>query len=471
MSRKETRELRLTLRRVAALALAALLGASPLYGQRAELERRIQRQVLPNGLEVIAVENRGVPLVTIEVDVRNGSFTQGPQFEGLSHLYEHMFFKANAEYPEPDQFVARASELGAVFNGQTREEIVNYYVTLPADSLEGGMRFLAAPLKGPLFRQDELERERSVVIGEYDRNESNPFYHFTTAVDKALWTTAWSRKNPLGERDVILRTTPQQMRFIQQRYYVPNNSAIVVTGDVAPKRVFALARAVFGDWKRGPDPFVTEPIPAVPPLTHSQGVITEQPVGSVVVMLKWQGPSAVRDAAATYAADVFSDVLNQPGSRFQKRLVDSGLFQSVGVNYYTLNNVGPITIAGETTPERLREALAALDEEITKVVEPNYFSMEELEFTKQHRIVDAMFQLERASGFAHQLGFWWAVTGLEYFYGYTDMMAKQTPEELRRYAKTYIIGKPHIVGVLLSPEMRQRLGLSATELVTPRGQP
>ena len=439
--------------------------------QRAELERRIQRQVLSNGLEVIVVENHGVPLVTIEVDVRNGSFTQGPQYEGLSHLYEHMFFKANAEYFEPDRFVARASELGAVFNGQTREEVVNYYLTLPADSIEAGLRFLAAALKAPLFRKEELERERAVVIGEYDRNESSPFYHFTTAVDKALWTTAWSRKNPLGERDVILRTTPEQMRFIQQRYYIPNNSAIVVTGDVSPDRAFALARTVFGDWKRGPDPFTVDPIPPVPPLLRNKGVITEQPVGSVIVMLRWQGPSARKDVAATYAADVFSDVLNQTGSRFQRRLVDSGLFQSVGVNYYTLNQVGPITIVGETSPEKLREALAALDEEITKSVEPSYFSTEELEFTKQHRIVDAMFQLERASGFAHQLGFWWAVTGLDYFYGYTDTMAKQTPDDLRAYARTFIIGKPHVVGVLISPEARRRIGLSEAELAAPKGQP
>jgi zinc protease len=240
---------------------------------------------------------------------------------------------------------------------------------------------------------------------------------------------------------------------------------------VAPERVFALARVVFGDWKRGPDPFAADPIPPVPPLQHNQGVITEQPVGSVVVMLKWHGPSATKDAAATYAADVFSDVLNQPGSRFQRRLVDSGLFQYIGVNYYTLNHVGPITISGETTPDKLREALAALDEEITKVVQPDYFTTEELEFTKQHRIVDAMFQLERASGFAHQLGFWWAVTGLDYFYGYTDMMAKQKPDDLRRYAKAYIIGKPHIVGVLLSPEMRQHIGLTTAELAAPRGQP
>ena len=453
------------------LSMLLAVGPHVLTAQRAELERRIQRQVLPNGLEVIVVENRGVPLVTIEADVRNGSFTQGPQFEGLSHLYEHMFFKANAEYPEPDQFVARASELGAVFNGQTREEVVNYYLTLPADSIEGGMRLLAAALKSPLFRRDELERERAVVIGEYDRNESSPFYHFTTAVDKALWTSAWSRKNPLGERDVILRTTPEQMRYIQQRYYIPNNSAIVVTGDVAPERAFALARAIFGDWKRGPDPFATDPIPPVPPLQANKGVISEQPVGAVVVMLRWQGPSARKDASATYAADVFSDVLNQPGSRFQRRLVDSGLFQSIGVNYYTLNHTGPITIAGETSPEKLRQALAALDEEITKVVEPGYFTGEELEFTKQHRIVDAMFQLERASGFAHQLGFWWSVTGLDYFYGYTDMMASQTPDDLRRYARTYIIGKPHVVGVLLSSQTRQRLGLTEAELATPRGQP
>jgi zinc protease len=464
--------LRSTLRRHLAISTLLAVGLAPrLPAQRAELERRIQRQVLPNGLEIIVVQNRGVPLVTIEVDVRNGSFTQGPQFEGLSHLYEHMFFKANREYPEPDQFVARASELGAEFNGQTREEVVNYYVTLPADSVEAGMRFLAAPLKGPLFRRDELERERAVVIGEYDRNESSPFYRFTTAVDKVLWTTAWSRKNPLGERAVILKTTPEQMRFIQQRYYIPNNSAIVVTGDVVPERVFSLAESIFGDWKRGPDPFAVDPIPPVPPLQRNVGVITEQPVGTVVVMLKWQGPSAVKDAADTYAADVFSDVLNQAGSRFQQRLVDSGLFQSIGVNYYTLNHVGPITIAGETSPERLREALAALDEEIGKFTAPDYFSRDELESTKQHRIVDAMFQLERASGFAHQLGFWWAVTGLDYFYGYTDMMAKQTPDDLRRYAGTYIVAKPHVVGVLLSPEMRRRVNLTEAELTAPRGQP
>ena len=76
--------------------------------------------------------------------------------------------------------------------------------------------------------------------------------------------------------------------------------------------------------------------------------------------MQWQGPSVGQDPKSTYAADVFSDVLNDPRSEFQQKLVDSGLWQAVGVNYYTLNHTGPITISGQTSPEQLREALAAL---------------------------------------------------------------------------------------------------------------
>jgi zinc protease len=455
------------LRTTLAGALCLLAVVSPsLRAQRAELERRIKRDTLPNGLEVIVVENHGVPLVTIEANARNGSFTQSPTYEGLSHLYEHMFFKSNASYPQPEQFVARASELGAVFNGTTQEERVNYYVTVPSDSTMPAMAFLASALRNPLFRSDELERERAVVIGEYDRAESDPGYALQTAMGKTLWGAAWSRKNPLGERAVILRTTPEQMRTIQRKYYVPNNTALIVTGDVTPDSVFAAARRLFGDWPRAANPFVTDPIPPVPPLQGNKAVIVEQPVNAVFVMLQWQGPGAHTDVPATYAADVFSDVLNQPGSRFQRKLVDSGLWQSIGVNYYTLNQVGPITISGAVAPGKLREAIAALDREMLDVVKPGYITVDAVNSVKQKRIVETMESLERASGFAHQLGFWWAVTGMEYFYGYNDAMAKQTPDDLRRYAARYILGKPRVTGVLLSTDNRRALRLTEAELTT-----
>lgn len=454
----------ITRRTIAAVLTLLTLAPVTVSAQRAELERRIRRDTLANGMEVIVVENHGVPLATLEIDARNGSFTQSPTYEGLSHLYEHMFFKANESYPQPEQFVTRASELGAVFNGTTTEERVNYYVTLPSDSTMPGLAFLAAALRTPLFRTDELERERAVVIGEYDRQESNPFYALTTATGKALWGSAWSRKNPLGERAVILRTTPEQMRTIQHKYYVPNNVALIVTGDVVADSIFAAAHRLFDDWPRAADPFVTDPIPPVPPLTVNKAVVVEQPVNTVLVILQWQGPGAHADPAATYAADVFSDVLNQPGSRFQHALVDSGIWQSLLVNYYTLNQVGPITISGEVAPDKLRTAIAALDRELSDVVKPGYITADVVNGVKQQRIVGTMESLERASGFAHEVGFWWAVTGMDYFFGYNDTMAKQTPADLQRYATRYIVGHPRVTGVLLSPETRKAIGLTEAEL-------
>jgi zinc protease len=434
-------------------------------GQRAELAKIIQRKVLANGLEVIVVENHGVPLATIEIDVKNGSFTQTPEYEGLAHMYEHMFFKADSIYPEPNQFWDRASDLGAIFNGTTTEERVNYYMTVPSEKLADAIQLVASAIRAPLFRRDELERERQVVIGEYDRYDSNPFSALDRQTTARLYPGNFSRKNIIGNRQIILTTTPEKMRFIQGKYYIPNNSALIVAGDVNPTAVFALAARELGQWSRGADPFVSDPIPAIPPLQKSEGVVVEAGVGAVTVQVQWQGPSVGQDPKSTYAADVFSDVMNDPRSQFQQRLVDSGLWQGVVVNYYTLNHTGPITISGQTSPEQLREALAALYGEIAKFDTPGYFTLDELEAVKAHRAVTSAFDRERASGFAHTLGFWWSVASLEYYMGYVDFMAQQTLEDLRAYARRYIVGKPHIAGVLIAPDARQSLKLAPEDLV------
>jgi zinc protease len=434
-------------------------------GQRAELDKIIQRKVLANGLEVIVVENHGVPLATIEIDVKNGSFTQTPEYEGLAHMYEHMFFRANAKYPEPNQFWDRASDLGAVFNGTTEPERVNYYMTVPSEKLADAIALQASAIRTPLFRQDELERERQVVIGEYDRSESSPFFALSREMDKKLFPGNYSRKNTIGDRQIVLTTTPEKMRIIQKKYYVPNNSVLIVAGDVNPSAVFQLAERELGSWSRGPDPFVADPIPPIPPLQKSEGVVVEAPVGAVTFQVQWQGPSVGEDPKSTYAADVFSDILNDPSSQFQQKLVDSGLWQAVGVNYWTLNHTGPITISGQTSPEQLRDALAALYTEIAKFDTPGYFTSDELEAVKAHRAVTSAFDRERASGFAHTLGFWWSVASLEYYMGYVDYMAQQTIGDLRAYARRYILGKPHIAGILIAPDARQSLKLAPNDLV------
>ena len=184
----------------------------------------------------------------------------------------------------------------------------------------------------------------------------------------------------------------------------------------------------------------------------------------MTVLIQWQGPSVRKDEASTFVADVYSDVLNNPQSRFQRRLVDSGLWEGVIVNYYTLNNIGPITISGQTSPGKLREAITALLSELKETVKPGYISQDELDATKANRAVTTEFGLERSSESSHTIGFWWSVSGLEYYMKYNDEMAKRTVANLNSYANKYIIGKPHIVGLMMTAEDRQRLKLTDAEL-------
>jgi zinc protease len=449
-------------------ATALALAPTPILAQRSTLERVVRQQVLDNGLEVIVVENRSVPLATIEVVVKNGSFTQEDGEEGVPHLFEHMIFRG---YRGSDggSFLDDAGTINAGYNGTTQEEHVTYYLTLPSRNLGRGMEILARAIRAPRFDQETLNRERQVVLGEYERQTSNPLWHLRNEMTKHLYGSSFGRKNTIGSRESLTAATPELLNRIYQRYYVPNNTALLVTGDVEASEVFDLARQHWGGWQRREDPFRAHPIPAVPAVARDRSVTVQADVNDVVILLQWQGPSAGQDVNGTYAADVFSDVMNQPASTLQQRLVDSGLFQGLNVHYYTLDQNGPITISGTTTADKLRPALAALREEIEKFDDPGYFSDEELEVTKKQRIVETVFGLERTSELAHTMAFWWAVVGLEYYMGYVDAMAAQKAENLREYARRYIIGKPKVVGVLVSPQLSRQIEPVVQEFVRVNG--
>src|SRR6266478_15755 len=297
-------------------------------------EAQLVSRVLANGLEVIVLEDHSVPVVTIELAVRNGSFTEPPELNGLSHLYEHMFFKANRAIANQEDYLQRIGQLGIAYNGETREEVVEYYFTTTSPNIRAAMNFMRDATRYPLFDEKEFERERQVVIGEIDRNESEPTYYLNKEMTERLFYKYPSRKNALGNRQTVSGATTEMMRLIQGRYYVPNNSALVITGDVRAEDIYKLAQEFFGDWaRREKDPFVEFPLVEHPPLPKSEGVVIQQPVANVIVEIGWPGPSIGKDDAATYAADTFSFIMQQPDSRFQRDLVDSGLVNGVGINY------------------------------------------------------------------------------------------------------------------------------------------
>lgn len=446
------------------LAVSLLCIATTLAAQ-ADLP--IRDTTLANGLHVIVVENHAVPLVTVELDVKNGSYTESPEYNGLSHLYEHMFFKANQTMVSQERYLERLRELGASWNGTTSEERVNYFVTVGTDSLAPTLQFMEDAIRFPLFLQEELVRERPVVLGEFDRSEANPFFHLLRGVDTLLWSPAFfSRKNVIGNRDIISSTPQEKMRTIQQRFYVPNNTALILSGDITPAGGFQLSAQVFADWPRGPDPFAT-PAPDPPPLTQSKVVIVERPVGSVTLAMRWHGPSVGRDPAATYAADVLSTVLANPSSAFQKRLVDSGLSFATNINYYTLNHVGPITVFAQTAPDKLLALQRALLEEIARLADSTYVSPAELDAARKQLGIQALYEREQPTEWAHTVGFWWSVASLNYYRTYVPNMQKVSRTDLAQYARTYLQRKPFVAGVLISPQARAQLGLT-TDMLLPK---
>jgi zinc protease len=256
------------------------------------------------------------------------------------------------------------------------------------------------------------------------------------------------------------------MRLIQSRYYIPNNSALIVTGDADPEKVFKLAEDLFGGWKRGEDPFVKFPIVDHPPLPKSEGVIlNKEGVENVYVIVGWQGPSVGKDNASTYAADVFSYIVQQPGSRLNRALVDSGLAAGVEVHYYTQRNVGPIRISLSTTPEKAKAALDVLYKEIAQFNNPDYFTDEELANAKTLLEAEDLFRREKLSDYTHSLGFWWSSTGIEYYRGYYKNLRAISRNDIKRYVSTYILGKPHVGVALISTADQQKSKLTEQDLI------
>src|SRR5260370_31384510 len=105
------------------------------------------------------------------------------------------------------------------------------------------MNFVRDSTRCSLFDEKEFERERQVVIGEIDRNESEPFFYLSREMSDRMFFKYPSRKNALGNRQTVSGATTTMMRLIQGRYYVPNNSARVATGDVRPEDIYKMAEA------------------------------------------------------------------------------------------------------------------------------------------------------------------------------------------------------------------------------------
>ena len=431
---------------------ALLFAVATFYGIAASAQTApdiIEAKTLGNGLDVVVLPSSAVPLATIEICVKNGAFTEPPDYNGLSHLYEHMFFKGNAVIPNQEAYLQRMRELGIVFNGTTSNERVNYFFTLPSDNLEEGLVFMRDAIMTPKFDAEEFTKEKQVVIGEIDRNESSPYYEFGQAMDRAVWGDLHTRKDALGDRKSVTSATIAQMTTMKERYYVPNNSSLFVSGDVDPAKVFELTDKIFGGWKKGADPFTKNPIPKHKPLSANKYVTELAAVQVPSVQIVWHGPSVDEDPDATFAADVLSYILSQPTSKFQKNLVDSGIALNAGLSYYTQRHTGPITLSAAATPDKIEQAIGAVLAELEQVAVPGYYTDEQLESAKTILAIEDLYSRENMVSFTHTVSFWWATASLDYYRNYIEKLRAVSRADINAYVSKYILGKPFVAGVVV----------------------
>jgi zinc protease len=445
-----------------ALGVLLLLGASPLFSQP-RLPQGYFWKKLPNGLEVVVIENSKVPLATIEIAVKNGAYTEGPEYSGLSHLFEHMFFKANKDYPNQEAFLKRVQELGAIFNGTTDVERVNYFFTFNRDSLKAGLKFMNAAVRFPIYREEDMKKERPVVDGEFQRAESDPYFTLWFNIQKALWGDLITRKNPIGIHEVINTATPDKMMIIKNKYYFPNNSLLTICGDVKHEDAFALAESIFGDWANsGFDPQQKYPIPPFKPMDKSTYFVKETSIAQTPYMqLSWQGPSYSTDSASTIAADVFSTIANLNSSKLQQALVDKGLATYVQLSYSTCKYVGPINIFVVPNPNKLKECYDELMKQIGMMSSPDYYTDEQLKDAKAILLRNDTFNKEKPSSLPSLMSYNWCSTSLDYFTDNTDNYQKVTRADIQKYLATYITGKPMAAGIVIKPDLSKQYNVAS----------
>lgn len=437
------------------LLFCLLVTATGLYAQ-SKLPANIFFKKLPNGLDVLVVEDNSVPLATIMITSKNGAYTETPEFNGLSHLYEHMFFKANKDYKSQEEFMDRVSELGIDFNGTTSFENVDYFFTLPKFNLKAGLKFMNSAIRYPKFDPQEMARENVVVDGEFQRKESSPGYALNEAMDRHLWGDLYSRKNTIGNHDVIRNAVPAQMDSIKNKYYYPNNCLLTIAGDVLHTDVFKQVEAIYGSWQpSGFDPFKKWPIPEFKPLTKIDNFYVVSNLTQVPLFeINWMGPDTRTDIPATYAADVFSYILNQNASKLNQSLVQSGLALQVNIGYLTLSHVGPITLFVVPNPGKIKECMAEVKRQIALWDTDEYITNEQIETAKLKLGIRQTEEQEITSDFVKVLSFWWASASIDYFTTYQENLNKVTRADMQRYVRKYIKDKPYCAGLLVNPQMQ-----------------
>ena len=204
---------------------------------------------LPSGLRVLTVPMPSLESATVTVWVRTGSRNEEARVNGISHFLEHMTFKGSKKRPTAREISEAVDAIGGEFNASTSKEWTNFYIKARAANLETAFDVLSDMVLNPLLKEEEIEREKGVIIEEIAMYEDTPMFRIGDVFEQLIYqgnSLSWDIAGTVKTVKAIKKG--DFVRYRKVHYYA-DNIVLTVAGGVTPKLVNDLAQKYFGELK------------------------------------------------------------------------------------------------------------------------------------------------------------------------------------------------------------------------------
>jgi zinc protease len=313
-------------------------------------------RVLPNGLKVVVLEQRGLPLVTLDLAIKTGSEADPPNLPGTAEFVASLLNEGTAKRTA-QQIAAALDDTGATLD--TGAEWDDSYATITA--LSGHVRLAFDVVSDifirPSFQHAEVERIRTQTLSALDVLRQDPEYLADTLIEElAFQGTPYSHPaNGVGQS--IKRISAETLQQFHARYYQPSNAVLVAVGDISPAKAFGLAQHFLGAWKNG------QPIPRVESRSSQSAperrIVAVDDPNAVQTVIRIANRAIERDSSDYPALTVANQVLGGPA----ENLLFSALRTRRGLVYGASSDLDCYRIAGvweEKSATRTAETLEAV---------------------------------------------------------------------------------------------------------------
>jgi predicted Zn-dependent peptidase len=202
-------------------------------------------QVFPNGLRLITAPLKSTQAVTALVLVGSGSRYESSRERGIAHFLEHMFFKGGKKFDTSKEVSETIDSIGGDFNAYTGKEYAGYYVKCSSENTEVAFDVLGDMLLSAKLAPHDIEREKGVIIEELNMYEDTPMYQIGWDFEELLFGDTPMGRDQIGLPETIRSFSQKDFHHYRNDLYTPDNTVIIVSGDITPEISTRLVRQYF----------------------------------------------------------------------------------------------------------------------------------------------------------------------------------------------------------------------------------